>query len=66
MTWLRFLTALLPVVHELIRELYERHSGSVQAAKAELSEIRDHGRRLDATRAAFEERARKLREGPGT
>jgi hypothetical protein len=40
---IKFMSVLLPVLYDLGRELFERHHGDVEAAKREISRIRNHG-----------------------
>lgn len=56
MSFARFLLALWPPLQELARALYEAHRGNVDAAKAELRTIRDHGRRLEVVQAEVDRR----------
>jgi hypothetical protein len=43
LNWAKFLAALLPYLSDLARELFKRHGGDVEAAKAELKTITDYG-----------------------
>lgn len=62
MNWLGFWQALLPTMLNFARELFERHKGDVDRARAELLEIRNHGKRLELGEAIIDERISKLPE----
>jgi hypothetical protein len=40
--WLRFLRVVLPTLHNIARDLFIRHEGDAEKAKAHLHTIRDH------------------------
>lgn len=39
---IKFVTALMPVLYELVHTLFDRHKGNVEAAKIDISRIRNH------------------------
>jgi hypothetical protein len=59
--WVRFFTAVLPMLTDLARELFKRHAGDVDGARSELRAIRDHGARLEAAEAGIDARLEALR-----
>jgi hypothetical protein len=55
-SFLRFAKALLPVVNQILHELYERVDGDPVRGKAELLRIRDHWSGLEARERAVDAR----------
>jgi hypothetical protein len=60
LSWAKFFAVMLPELSELGRELYKRHKGHLDSARAELALIRDHGARLHAAEAAIDARLDRL------
>jgi len=61
LVWARFFAIMLPELTDLARDLYRRHRGSADAARAELATIRDHGARLRAAEAEIDSRLDAVR-----
>jgi len=62
MTWFLFLRSMMPLLVELARDLFRRHGGDVDKAKAELRDIRSQKSGVQADRAAVDAEVEKLRE----
>jgi epoxyqueuosine reductase QueG len=60
-SFIKFATLLAPALRELTRTLYDRHSGNVEAAKSELTMIKNHGAQLKEFEAEIAERMAALR-----
>jgi hypothetical protein len=54
LNWAKFFAALLGTLSDLARDLFVRHGGDAEAAKAELQSIRDHGARRREAQAAMD------------
>ena len=54
--WFRFFAMLMPDLKDLARELFRWHKGDVEAARASLVHIRNHGLRLDIAEAEIDAR----------
>jgi hypothetical protein len=61
LSWAKFFAILLPELSDLARELYRRHQGNADGARAELATIRDHGARLRAAEAEIDSRLDAVR-----
>jgi hypothetical protein len=62
--FLRFARLMWPIVSEILRDLFRRHSGDAVAATVELRRIRDYGLRGEAAEEDFDERIDALKKQP--
>lgn len=66
LSWATFAARMLPLALELLRDLYRRHDGNLDAARTELRAVRDHWARvaeIEATVDARLEAVRKREDG---
>lgn len=62
LAWLKFIALIMPELRELALKLYERHSGNVEAVKAELRYIGDYGQQLRNFESEISKRMTALKE----
>lgn len=62
LNWAKFFAALLADLSDYARELHRRHRGDVEAARAELVAVRNHGARLQAREDGIDSRLEAVAE----
>lgn len=62
LAWLKFIALIMPELRELALKLYQRHSGDVDAVKAELRYIGDYGEQLRNFESEISKRMAALKE----
>lgn len=63
--WIEFAKAVTPQVLELVGDLFTRHKGDAEAAKREITRIRDHRERYVSARDVMEDELAKQQRKAG-